>query len=179
VNQCKALWRCSISHQTKASRFAALVGSKILSGLFHFPLTHAQSSRLDYLQARGLRRLQGQKAAYVSRISNKTVRATHKVKRWSIVILRQQLLFLGKVLRSPVDSSLRLSCFEPHTNLKPREPPGHKRKQGRPRLSWAQVLIENVCKQHGMTRLDLKQLAQNVTKYMQYVECLCERVQTE
>ena len=98
---------------------------------------------LDGAQASMLRTLAGIPPPYISLVSNATTRSRCQATRFSIQILRSQLRWLGHILRRPETEPLRLVVFEPGTELLPRlTSTGRKRVVGRPRIDWAQTLIE-------------------------------------
>ena len=93
-----------------------------------------------------LRILTGIPHPYISRVSNATTSSRCQATRFSIQILRSQLRWLGHILRRPETDPLRLVVLEPGTELLPRlTSTGRKRVVGRPRIDWAQTLIEIYC----------------------------------
>ena len=84
--------------------------------------------------------------SYISRVSNATTRRRCTATRFSVQILRSQLRWLGHILRREPTDPLRLVVFEPNTALLPRlTGTGRKKVVGRPRIDWAQTLIEIFC----------------------------------
>ena len=91
-------------------------------------------------------RIAGIAHPYISRVSNATTRRRCNATRFSIQILRSQLRWIGHILRRPETDPLRLVVFEPGTDLCPRlTNTGRKRVVGRPRIDWAQAVIEFFC----------------------------------
>ena len=109
-------------------------------------LNKAFRDSLDGAQASMLRRLAKIPHPYISRVSNATTRRRCKATRFSIQILRSQLRWLGHILRREPTDPLRLVVFEPNTALLPRlTGTGRIKVVGRPRIDWAQTLIEIFC----------------------------------
>ena len=93
---------------------------------------------------------------------------------FSIQILRSQLRRLGHILRRPETDPLRLVVFEPGTELLPRlTSTGRKRVVGRPRIDWAQTLIEIFCSFAQCSRSRMLEIVSDKSKYHFIVERLC------
>ena len=121
-----------------------------------------------------LRRLANIPHPYISRVSNATTRRRCGATRFSIQILRSQLRWLGHVLRCPQTDPLRLVVFEPDTDLRPRlTNTGRKRVVGRPRIDWAQTLIEIFCSFAQCSRPQMLNVVPDKQKYHSIVERLC------
>ena len=124
-----------------------------------------------------LRRLANIPHPYVSRVSNATTRRRCSATRFSIQVLRSQLRWLGHVLRRPQADPLRLVVFEPDTDLRPRlTNTGRKRVVGRPRIDWAQSLIEIFCNFAQCSRSRLLEIVPDKQKYHTMVERLCSQI---
>ena len=97
--------------------------------------------------------------------------------RMSSQVLKAQLRLLGHILRREENDPLRLVCFEPNTELRPRlSGTSWKKRRGRPRSDWAQVLISILCTFTQKNRNDLLILIQNKRNYHQCVERLCSQL---
>ena len=121
-----------------------------------------------------LRTLAGIPHPYISRVSNATTRSRCQATRFSIQILRSQLRWLGHILRRPETDPLRLVVFEPGTELLPRlTSTGRKRVVGRPRIDWAQTLIEMFCSFAQCSRSRMLEIVSDKSKYHIIVERLC------
>ena len=93
------------SHSTlprhkKLQIFEACVLSKLLYCLHTVWLNKQELAKIDALQARCLRRIMGIQHSYFSRVSNQAVLAEAQAQRLSIVLLKRQLLLLGKKVSS-------------------------------------------------------------------------------
>ena len=124
-----------------------------------------------------LRRIAKIPAPFISRISHARVRKRCKVLPFSSQVLKAQLRLLGHILRREENDPLRLICFEPNTELRPRlSGTSWKKRRGRPRSDWAQVLISILCTFTQKNRNDLLILIQNKRSYHQCVERLCSQL---
>ena len=91
--------------------------------------------------------------------------------------MRSQLRWLGHVLRRPQADPLRLVVFEPDTDLRPRlTNTGRKRVVGRPRIDWAQSLVEIFCSFAQCSRSRLLEIVPDKQKYHTMVERLCSQI---
>ena len=139
-------------------------------------LNKALRDSLDGAQASMLRQIAGIPHPYISRVSNATTRRRCGATRFSVQILRFQLRWLGHVLRRPQTDPLRLVTFQPDTDLLPRlTNTGRKRVVGRPRLDWAQVLIEIFCTFARAPRSRMVEIASDKQRYHFLVERLCSQ----
>ena len=137
-------------------------------------LNKALRDSLDGAQASILRRLANIPHPYISRVSNAATRRRCDATRFSIQILRLQLRWLGHVLRRPQTDPLRLVIFEPDTELRPRlTNTGRKRVVGRPRIDWAQTLIEIFCSFAQISRPQMLEIVSDKQRYHFIVERLC------
>ena len=129
------MWgHANISRQRKLQLLHSLVISKLLYGLATMWLVTTQRRRLDGFYARALRRVLGIPAAFISRVSNKTVFQKAGVTPLSEQLLHRQLVLLGKVARAPEADGLRADVFEGST-FKPLAGT-QVRRVGRPRQDW-------------------------------------------
>ena len=132
ANMCK-------HHKTKV--LDVCIFSKLLYGLESCMLLKADRDRLDSFQAKCLRRIHKIPPAYVSRISNATVRSTANVKPLSVLLLRRQLQLYGKLAAACPDSLPRSMVFETGVavDTQPRDW-ASARARGRPRLQWTKYM---------------------------------------
>ena len=98
-----------------------------------------QRRKLDGFQCRCLRRIVGILSLYWSRISNKDIRQRYGAIRFSFLLLEQQMIYFGKLFRSPESSLLRKLVFE-GTSLELKKLHS-KRRRGRPRSSWMNEVL--------------------------------------
>lgn len=179
MNQYRLVWKTKIPLRRKVDRLNALVWNRGRWSLHLFPMTKALRRSIDSTQARFLRRLCNIKAAYISRVSHRTVRRKCNTQRFSTFIFRSQLRWLGHILRKPESDPLRRVLFQPNTNLKPIHPPDFdrhtltKRKVGRPHFDWAQVLLKEIFRLTGTYRENVLAIAQDRGAYHRFVERLC------
>ena len=90
--------------------------------------------------------------------------------------LRSQLRWLGHILRREPTDPLRLVVFEPNTALLPRlSGTGRKKVVGRPRIDWAQALIEIFCTFARCSRDELLHIVIDKQSYHSVVERLCSQ----
>ena len=123
-----------------------------------------------------LRRIAGVLHPYFSRVSNAAIRQRCNATRFSIQILRSQLRWLGHILRREPTDPLRLVVFEPNTALLPRlTGTGRKEVVGRPRIDWAQTLIEIFCNFARCSRDDLLNIVLDKQSIHTLVERLCSQ----
>ena len=120
--------------------YEACIASKLMYCLGTVDLNAAEVRKLDAFHHRCLRRIDGVKPSYVSRVSNKTVRDTLRAKPLKQVLLKRQLLYFGPLARKPPDYVLINFVFNPSTvTLRPL---GCQRRKGRPRANWNQYLYK-------------------------------------
>ena len=111
-NKLSRVWsHSSITPRRKVEIFNAVVVSKLTYGLCTLWLGAADQRKLDGFQAYYLRRIGRIPSAYLSRMSHKKVLEKFQQRPLSCTILRQQLLYLGKVANLPVRSPLRSVTF--------------------------------------------------------------------
>ena len=119
--------------------YKTLVESKLLYGLAACSLNAAQERKLDGFQARCLRTILGVGPSFESRVTNEEVRRRAACKPATKSLLQQQLVQLGKVIRSSPDSPLYAVSLHPVT----RQPMvGHfVRRVGRPSREWVPTVL--------------------------------------
>ena len=165
MDRYKRVWASLISLKKKCEYHNALVWSKGRWSMHLFHFTKQLRTSLDGAQARMLRRIAKIPAPFISRISHTRVRKRCKVLPFSSQVLKSQLRWLGHILRRPEDDPLRLVCFEPGTELRPRlTGTSWKKRVGRPRSDWGQVLISILCKFTHKTRSELLQVGAEFVK---------------
>ena len=174
MDQYKRVWSSPTTLEKKCLYLNGTVWSRGRWSLHLLHLNKALRDSLDGAQASFLRRLAKIPHPYISRISNETTRRRCNATRFSIQILRSQLRWLGHILRCEPTDPLRLVVFEPNTALLPRlTGTGRKRVVGRPRIDWAQALIEIFCNFAHCSSADLPSIATNKQSYHYTVERLC------
>ena len=174
MDQYKRVWSSPVSLQKKCLYFNGAVWSRGRWSLHLLHLTKALRDSLDAAQASFLRRLAKIPHPYISRVSNETTRRRCNATRFSVQILRSQVRWLGHILRCEPTDPLRLVVFEPNTALLPRlTGTGRKRVVGRPRIDWAQALIEIFCEFARCSRTELLSLVTDKQSYHFTVERLC------
>ena len=130
------VWRhSSLTTKRKLQICSSLVESKLLYGLLTCSLTVAELRRLDGFQAKCLRQVLRIQPSFYSRISSKTVLIKAGSKSASELLAQQQLVMLGRVLRSPQTSALHKSALVPGTLVPATS--FYIRRRGRPRKEWA------------------------------------------
>ena len=121
--------------------------SKLQYGLATLWLTTAQRRRLDGFCARCLRRILKIPAAFVSRISNARVYQAAKMPALSELVLKRQLLLLGKVARAPAGDPLRADVFVGSTTQP--QVGRYVRRVGRPRQEWSTEVMKAAAQKLG------------------------------
>ena len=130
------LWKhSSLGRPQKILLFKALAVPKVMYGLQAAWLNKAERRKLDGFQNRCLRVIWGIKPAYVSRVSNESVRTTTQEKPLTSMLEKQQLLLFGRVARQPDEHVMRRATFCPGTLAPVTD--NYIRKTGRPRAEWA------------------------------------------
>jgi len=153
------IWKhSSLPAKRKLAIFESLVLTKLLYGLAACCFTVAQQRRLDGFQAKCIRQALGIAPSFISRISNAEVLRRAGARKASELLTEQQLVLLGKVLRSPQTSALHTSTLIPGT-LQPATSK-YVRRRGRPRKEWvATVMPEAYRRKRGQEQLE--ELAQD------------------
>ena len=176
MDQYKRVWKSPIAIQKKCLYMNGTVWSRGRWSLHLLHLNKALRDSLDGAQASMLRRIAGIPHPYISRVSNAATRRRCNATRFSVQILRSQLRWLGHVLRRPQNDPLRLVVFEPDTELCPRlTNTGRKRVVGRPRIDWAQTLIEIFCNFSQVSRPRMLEIVSDKQRYHFIVERLCSQ----
>ena len=141
AKQFKLIWKSKLSQKKKLEKFQSLVVSKTW-GVHLLALGVDDFRKLDSVYTRCVRRILGIKAAYISRISNEDVMKKAAIPTLYSIIRQKQFALFGHVLRlSQADTDWRV-CFQPGTNCSPCLPDGIKKRQGRPRAQWAEILFQ-------------------------------------
>jgi hypothetical protein len=152
----RQIWNhASLSRKRKLEYFQAFVVSKLIYGLSAAWLVKMQQRRLDGFYARCLRRVLGIPAAYVSRISNKSVFDMAEVRPLTAQVRKQQIYLLGRVGRSAADSPLRRDTFVDNT-LQP-QVGRFVRRVGRPRQDWTSMVLAEAEQQCGGRKSAMRQ----------------------
>jgi len=148
-----AVWKhANVPVKDKLQYFHALIVSRLIYGLSSMWLVVAQRRRLDGFYARCLRSILRIAPSFISRVSNVRVLRQAGVASFSDQLLQRQMIFLGKVARSPADSPLRRDTFIPGTIL-----PQLGRfvgRVGRPRQDWTRELIKASVAKLGLAKFD-------------------------
>ena len=131
---CKVWKHSSLTTRRKLDIFRSLVESRFMYGLCTAAFTKAEMRRIDGFQAKCLRTILGIQPSYWSRVSNEAVRQQARWKPASQLMLEQQLILLGKVMRSDGSSPMRTASFMPNSLSPATE--RYVRKVGRPRKEW-------------------------------------------
>ena len=123
----------------------------VLYGLAGVCLTVAQQRRLNGFQNRCLRSVLGIQVSFISRISNAEVlrKSGHTIA--TDLLLVRQLHILGKVLRAPDDSPLRVPSLIPGTTHPATE--RYVRNVGRPRKEWIRDVMGQAVRLFGSAGL--------------------------
>ena len=133
----------------KVRVFSSCIVTKLVHGLATSSLNQAERRRLDGFQARCLRTILRIPAAYYSRISNQVVLSRAGQHPLSKRLLKEQMMFIGRLARRPHNDPVRNAVFEPYSFvLRPLDGP---RKVGRPRLAWG-TTVYTECVQLAGTR---------------------------
>ena len=173
MNNYKLIWQSDLTVKRKVVKYNAFVWSKGRWSLHLLPMSTANRKVIDGAQARHLRRITGIPAAYISRISHRSVRKKAKATRASTDIFRSQLNWLGHILRKPPQDPLRVILFGKNTDLKGYIPRFGKTQRGRPPQDWAQSIFEQI---YILTRIDrhtFYKTCQDRKSFHSLVERLC------
>ena len=142
------VWRhSSLTAARKLAAYSALVETKLMYGLVTGSFTKADLRRLDGFQAKCLRTILKVPSSQFSRISNLTVRERANWKSASQLLLEQQLVLFGKVLRSPAEDILQQVSFVPGS-LTPATS-RYVRVVGHPRKEWIPELLPHAVRIAG------------------------------
>lgn len=160
------VWSCArLSTQRRIEVFNALILSKLKYGLSTLWMGTAEQRRLDGFHAYCLRRILGIQAAFISRVSHAKVFEKAAQERVTKQLLKQQLLYFGKIARMGEDSVLRRSAF--HHGLMPCTA-FYVRKAGRPRKTWTEQLVAEATKLAG-SHARLQTLLQDEATWSNFV----------
>ena len=148
--------------QRKLGIYRTLVEAKLLHGLSVACFTVAEMRRLDGFQSRCLRKILGIGSAFITRISNKTVRERANWMTASTQLSQWQLAYLGRVFQKGAghpswDVSFIGGITHPATE-------GCVRRVGRPRKEWIPTVLKEVSK--IMSPAHIIQAAQNRQRWM-------------
>ena len=154
----RSVWsRCSLGRKQKLRTFEALIQSKLLYFLQCCSFNQAQTRRVNGFQARCLQMILGVALSFLSRVSNGAVSGRAGALKVSEVLCNQQLAYLWKRLRLPIQSPLVASSFILGTLQLATE--RYLRRRGRPRK---ELIKEALYTAHGRTGgCDLGTLAEN------------------
>ena len=124
-----------------------MMESKLLYNLSSIWLNKAARARLDGFQNRCLRRIHSIKPAFLSRIWNATVLSTARQPKLTSILLKRQLLLLGRVAREATSHPLRKNTFAG----KMLEPciERYVRKIGRPWDNWTRKVLDEAIAMAG------------------------------
>ena len=151
-NCLKKVWgHTALPWQRKLAIYASIVESNLLYGLAGVCLTVAQQRRRNGFQNRCLRSVLGIQVSFISRISNAEVlrKSGHTIA--TDLLLVRQLHILGKVLRAPDDSPLRVPSLIPGTTHPATE--RYVRNVGRPRKEWIRDVMGQAVRLFGSAGL--------------------------
>ena len=132
----------SIHAERKIEVFQSFITSKVMYSFSTVWWNKAERRRLNGFQARCLRRILNIPAAFVSRISNKTVLSKSGQLPYTCQLLRHQLLWFGKVGRAPNDDFTRKLTFQNDTVISATSL--LMRRKGRPNDEWATCLYNSI-----------------------------------
>ena len=150
------VWRHStISRRRKLELYTSLIESRLLYGLTGVWLKKADCRRLDGFHARCLRTILKIRPAFYSRVSNADVLASAERPRASLLLLRRQLIHLGKIIRSSPDEVLRNVSFMRDTMVPATA--AYIRKVGRPRLEWIPCVMSEALRITGGSLANLNE----------------------
>jgi sorting nexin-29 len=137
----RTLWgHASLSVQDKLLCYHSFVISKLVYGLSTLWPVKIQRRRLDGFYAIGLRRVLRIPAAFISRVSNKTIFEKAGVRPLSEQLLKRQLVLLGDVAGLPAGDPLRRNTFI-GSSLTP-SVAHYVRKVGRPKQNWTEEIMK-------------------------------------
>ena len=158
----RQVWRHSVlSRRWRLHVFSALIESKLLYGLSAGCCLKADLRRLDGFQAKCLRVIMGISPSYISRISNAEVLQRAGVQSASDQLYRRQLVYMGKIMRSPPESALRRASFIPGTDVPATD--RYERRRGRPNKEWIRTVMPQAIQLTGSYVRFREQVAQEHT----------------
>ena len=115
--------------------YQSLILSKFLYGLQIVWLSKVMRQRVDALYCQGLRKILGIPHPYISRVSNATVLERAKSVSVSTLLLRQQMIFYGRIARNTQHPGNYLLT----TQIQ-------RRRRGRPLLEWSEEVQKHIVK---------------------------------
>ena len=133
----------------------------MLYGLSCCCFTVAELRRLDGFQARCLRKGVGVAASFVAHVPNKEVLRIAGHTKASALLIEQQVMLLGRVLRADPQSKLHTSAFMAGTQQP--QTSHYIRRVGRPRREWATTVLAEA--QRRAPGQDLFNLAQDPDRW--------------
>ena len=162
MNKYKLIWSSKMPLKKKLEKYQSLVLSKGTWGLHLLALGKTDFKKLEYYHVRCLRRILGLKASYISRISNDDVRKRSQFPTLRSFVRLRQFQLLGHILRLPQNDPDWQVCFQKGTLCNPCLPDTYRKRRGRPRARWAEVLFDDFQAQFpSKTRKDIYDLAQD------------------
>ena len=172
----KQFWNhCYIPIRFKFIVFSACILQRLLYSLEGVWLNKHLLKKLDGFYCKCLRHILKISPSFISRVSNKFILAQFNSKPLSLILLQRQLYLFGKIARMPDKSIMRSCVFSEQTiDLIKNE----KRRQGRPRNTWAEELhkrsqcisnradisLKNII-------LDAKSWQHHVHQYIDFIAC--------
>ena len=99
--------------------------------------------------------------SYISRISNAEVLQRAGVQSASDQLYRRQLVYMGKIMRSPPESALRRASFIPGTDVPATD--RYERRRGRPNKEWIRTVMPQAIQLTGSYVRFREQVAQEHT----------------
>ena len=124
MNPYRLVWKSTFTRKQKVDRYYSLVVARALWGIHLITLLPPNLAYLEYVHERCLGRILNRKSAYWSRISNAEICRLAAAPTLTSSIRFCQVIFLGKLklLRKDEHHPDRLACFQPRTDLRPRQP---------------------------------------------------------
>jgi len=166
MNDFKLIWTSRLSIKQKVEKYKSLVLSKGIWGLHLLALGKTEIKKMEYHHARCIRRILGIKASYVSRISNEEVLKRAGVPSFKSFLRQKQYMLLGHIMRLPEQHPDWRVCFRPGTQCEPCMPHQFRRRTGRPRARWAEILFEEIFKLYPQcSRQEIVQMAKNRNRW--------------
>ena len=176
MNPYRLVWKSTFTRKQKVDRYYSLVVARALWGIHLITLLPPNLAYLEYVHERCLGRILNRKSAYWSRISNEVIRRLAAAATLTSSVRFRQLIYLGKLLRKDAHHPDRLACFQPRTDLRPRQPAGIRHKVGRPRKLLAEMILP-LCETHwNKMRAEILQLAQDERAWHARIEDLSRRL---
>ncbi len=172
------LWRAHLPLKRLIQKYFALVVSKAMHGVQVVAISDEHLATLESMHSRCLRRILNVKAAYISRVSNKTVRRRAKAVTMHTFVRRLQYDLLRTIILLPDLHPLRMVVFEPFTDLEQRVPAlpysannNRKLVRGRPRKTWYSILVPPLLQRFSYSHITI--LANDKDRWDKTISCLC------